>query len=127
MNAMISDAQFNSIALVLIAAITIIPTTLAAYWARGAKKDSGEAKENSAKALHEVATNGGMSDPNPNLNDHVKYQTEMLENLTKGHDDLQSAFEAHLAHSKTMDEALAELYLQIRPEPRQWPDSGKIL
>lgn len=126
MNAMISDAQFNSIALVIIAAITIIPTTLAAYWARGAKKDSGEAKENSAKALHEVATNGGMSDPNPNLNDHVKYQTQMLESLGAKFSDLRADFDAHLAHSKIMDEALAELYLEIRPTPREWPDSGKI-
>lgn len=126
MNALVSDAQFNSIALVIIAVITIVPTTLAAYWSRGAKKESNQANANSAKALHEVATNGGMSDPNPNLNDHVKYQTEMLENLGKELADLKTDFSAHLTHSRTMDEALAELYLQIRPEPREWPDSGKI-
>lgn len=127
MTPLLSDAQFNSIALILIAAIGIIPATLAAYWSRGAKKESKDAKENSEKALHEVATNGGMSDPNPNLNDHVKYQTEMLESLITEFNDLKTDFGAHLVHSKTMDEALAELYLQIRPEPREWPDSGKIL
>lgn len=127
MTPLLSDAQFNSIALILIAAIGIIPATMAAYYSRGAKKDSKDAKENSAKALHEVATNGGMSDPNPNLNDHVKYQTEMLESLISELSDLKADFGAHLVHSKTMDEALAELYLQIRPKPRDWPDSGKIL
>lgn len=138
MRAMLSDAQFNSLALVLIAAITIIPTTLSAFWARSAKKESTQAKENSAEAkensaearqnsasaLHEVQNNGGMSDPNPNLNDHIKYQTEMTEFLVRGFHGLRKEWAEHLRHSKMMDQALAEVYMEVRPPSKDWTDDG---
>lgn len=118
---LISDAQFNSIALVIIAVITVVPTTLAAYWSRSAKKDSAQAKENSASALHEVQTNGGMSDPKPNLNDHIKYQTDMTEWLVRAVERIDKKVDNHLTHSRIMDEALAEVYMEVRPSTKIWP------
>lgn len=133
MYAMISEGNLTTI---LVATIAAVPLTLTAYWSRGAKKNSqearadsaeakknsAEAKENSAQALHEVSTNGGMSDPNPNLNDHVKYQTEMTEFLVRSHQALDRKFDAHLKHSAIMDQALAELYLKDRPPTMTWPE-----
>ena len=105
---MITDAQFNSVALVVVALITIVPTTLAAYWARSAKNSSAE-------AAREIVTNGGMDDPNPNVNDHIKYQTEMLEGLTERQDNHEQLLANHIAHSQLMDRALAEVYLTVKP------------
>lgn len=107
----ITDAQFNSLALVIIAMITIIPTTLAAFW-------SNSANRNSAATAKQVRTNGGMDDPDPNINDHIKYQTEMLERLTERQDNHEMLLANHIAHSKIMDSALAEVYLQVRPTSR---------
>ena len=129
MLALISDARFDSLTSVLLAGIAIIPATLAAFWARSAKQNSDEAKTNSAEAkkasaqaAHEVSTNGGMSDPNPNLNDHVKYQTEMTEFLVVTLKDFRKDFDNHLKHSDVMDQALAEVYMKVRPEPIEWPE-----
>lgn len=126
MNAMISESNLTT---VLVAAIAAVPLILTAYWSRGANKNSKEAKEdsaearrNSAQALHEVSTNGGMSDPKPNLNDHVKYQTEMMEWLVRDQQGLRRDFDRHLKHSSVMDQALAELYLKDRPPPIRWPN-----
>ncbi len=105
---MISDAQFNSIAIVVVAVITIVPTTLAAYWSRSANK-------NSAETAREVRTNGGMSDPNPNVNDHIKYQTEMLERIVERQNNTEQLLANHIAHSRVMDTALAEVYLAVKP------------
>lgn len=128
MNVLLSDAQFNSVALVIIALIGLVGTSLTAYWSRGAKKssdeaktDAKEAKQNSAQALHEVSTNGGMSDPNPNLNDHVKYQTQMTEWLVRNQQQFRRDFESHIRHSQMMDQALAEVYMEVRPRPKEWP------
>lgn len=118
---LLSDAKFDSLTSIFLGLITIIPATLAALYARSAKKDSSEAKQNSADTLHEIATNGGMADPNPNLNDHVKYQTEMTEWLVESVKIMQSKFDSHLEHSKVMDQALAEVYMEVRPKPLEWP------
>jgi hypothetical protein len=131
MLALISDARFDSLTSVVLGAIAIIPATLAAFWARSAKHNSDEAKANSAEAklnsaqaAHEVSTNGGMSDPNPNLNDHVKYQTEMTEFLVVSMKDLRKDFDDHLKHSAVMDQAVAELYLEIRPGHKTRPEDN---
>lgn len=104
----LTDPQFNSLAIVVVALITIVPTTLAAYWAKSANK-------NSADTAREVRTNGGMGDPNPNINDHVKYQTNMLERLVERQDNHEKLLANHIAHSRVMDAALAEVYLAVRP------------
>lgn len=113
---LLTDAQFNSIALIIVAVITIIPTTLAAYWARTAKSNSEEAKENSAGALHEVKENGGMSDPDPTLKDYVKFVGESVESLARRQSRLEDTLEAHLAESKIMNSALAQVYLHVKPD-----------
>lgn len=106
---LITDAQVNSIALVIIAVIGIVPTTLAAFWARSAKN-------NSAETAKEVGTNGGMTDPHPNINDHVKYQTEMLEQLIQRQDNTEQLLATHISHSQIMDDALARVYLKVMPD-----------
>lgn len=141
---LLTDPQFQTVGLILVAIIGIVPATLAAIWSRTAKANSAEAKENSASALHEVMTNGGMSDPNPNLNDHVKYQTQMAERLLdvalplvsqvneiderfKQHlqetqpvkelvEQLDKNLNSHIKHSQVMDKALAEVYLKVKPD-----------
>lgn len=105
---LLTDSQFNSIALVVIATVGIVPTTLAAYWAKGAKNRSEE-------AAAEVRTNGGMTDPNPNVNDHIKYQTEMLEQLMGRQDNTEKLLADHISVSKIMNQALAEVYLKVQP------------
>ena len=105
---LLTDSQFNSIALVVVALIAIIPTTLAAYWAKSANR-------NSAETAREVKTNGGMGDPVPNINDHIKYQTTMLEGLTERQDNHEQLLANHISHSKVMDAALAEVYLMVVP------------
>lgn len=108
---LLTDPQFNSIAIVVVAIITIIPTTLAAYWARSAKQSSAE-------TAREVMTNGGMGDPNPNVNDHIKYQTEMLEGLVERQDNHEQLLANHIAHSRVMDAALAEVYMTVKPSTK---------
>lgn len=108
---LLTDPQFNSIAIVVVALITIIPTTLAAYWARSAKNSS-------ANAEAEVTTNGGMESAVPNVNDHIKYQTEMLERLVERQDNTETLLANHISHSRVMDAALAEVYLTVKPTIR---------
>lgn len=127
---LLTDSQFNSLALIAIAAITILPATLSAIWSRSAKANSAAAMKSADQAAHEVLTNGGMSDPNPNLNDHVKYQTEMLEKLVglpKRMDTLESSFEEHVQQAAYLGRGVADMYLHImgqkpRPEDDK-PDS----
>lgn len=129
---LITDVQFNAIALVLVAAIGIVPATLAAMWSRTAKTNSAEAVQNSAAAqesaavtAREVGTNGGMTDPHPNLNDHVKYQTQMLEGLSARLSGVEVLLSDHLKHSTIMDRALSEVYLMVKPEgPQEDPDQN---
>lgn len=123
---LITDSQFNSVALVVIALIGIAP----ALYAKSANKNSKEAKENSqaaadsvAEVAHELRNNGGMEDPNPNLNDHIKYQTEMLEKVvgtvqTIGDSlvDVDTRLAEHLDHSEIMDTALADVYSMLKHE-----------
>jgi len=111
MSPLITDPQFNSIAIVIVALITIIPTTLAAWWARSAKNSSAE-------TAREVVTNGGMESPIPNVNDHIKYQTEMLEGLVERQDNTEKLLANHISHSRVMDAALAEVYLTVKPTIR---------
>lgn len=106
---LLTDAQFNSLALVVIALVGIVPTTLAAYWAKGAKNRSEE-------AAAEVRTNGGMTDPHPNVNDHIKYQTDMLEQLVNRQDNHEKLLASHISHSRVMNQALAEVYLAVKPQ-----------
>ncbi len=113
---LVSDAQFNSIALVVIAAIGIIPGTLAVVYSRKASNNAVEAKENSAGALHEVKANGGMSDPDPTLKDYIKFVGESVVNQDTRLSALENLLEEHLAHSKIMDSALAQVFLHIRPD-----------
>lgn len=108
---LVTDSQFNSIALVAIAVVGIVPTTLAAYWAKGAKNRSEE-------AAAEVRTNGGMTDPHPNVNDHIKYQTEMLERIVTRQDNTDMLLADHISHSKVMNQALAEVYLAVQPSKK---------
>lgn len=126
---LLSDPQVNSIAIVMVAIVGAVPVILSAKWSREARSNSQEAKSNSAQALHEVETNGGMESPLPNLNDHVKYQTSMAEEMLKlinrmderFDDHLDEAADAkkllmdHIEHSKVMDKALAEVYLKVKP------------
>ena len=126
----ITDSQFNSVALVVVALITIIPVTLTAFWSRSAQKNSAAAKVSAAEAADQVRTNGGMSDPNPNLNDHVKYQTELLEKLQDVPyrlGTLETAFEDHVAVANTMGRGMAEMYLHImgREAPKLYLDRDR--
>lgn len=151
MTVMITDAQFNSVMVFLGILVTAVCSMIAAYWAQGAKRNSEAAKNSAQEAANEVKTNGGMSDPNPNLNDHVKYQTEMMEEnnrqmdalmkialplvgqvadidrrftdhledvtpLKDKLDEVSDKLSEHIDHSKIMDQALAEVYLQIKPD-----------
>lgn len=125
----ISDAQFAGVVAILVAAVTGVPTTLAAYWAYKAKststeakqesaaarEDSAVAKEQAAAAAYEVMPNGGMGSPVPNLNDHVQYQTEMLEKLMPliiRVDGLDTTLTDHLRQANIMFHAVAEMYLE---------------
>lgn len=108
---LLTDPQFNSIAIVVVAIVTIIPTTLAAFWARSAKQSSAEVSR-------EVMTNGGMESLVPNVNDHIKYQTTMLETLVERQDNTEQLLANHISHSKVMDAALAEVYLTVKPTIR---------
>jgi hypothetical protein len=103
-NPYFTDAQFQTLGLVVVAAITIVPATLAAIWSR-------QSKTNSKITADEVKSNGGMSDPVPNVNDHIKYQTEMLESIVFRLDNQDQILGDHLAKSNLMDQALAEVYL----------------
>lgn len=123
MNLWMTDSQFNTVGLIIIAVITIAPSMLAAYWANKAKSNSQHARDSAASAAHQVMNNGGMSDPDPNLNDHIKYQTQMLEALgqtveTLGGSlvDVDGRLTEHLDHSVVMDTALAEVYLLLKNE-----------
>ena len=129
---LVSEDQVSSFMPAVVALITIVPAVLAAYWAKGARSDSKQAKQNSADAAEsatlaaaEVMSNGGMSDPNPNLNDHVKYQTEKLDSIESRLDGLGEAFVTHLNQADVMFQALAELYLERRGIPLQDPSKPK--
>ena len=104
------------ICLVLSTLIGIVPATLAAIWSRSSKKNSIEANENSAGALHEVRANGGMSDPDPTLKDYIKFVGENVENNTRNINKITEILQEHLEHSKFMDAALAEVFLAVRPK-----------
>ena len=108
---------------VVIAVITIVPGILAAHWARGAKKDAKDAKENSAGTLHEVHSNGGMSGPKPTLKDYMKHHATELErvnvsvtSLERRFKKLETTFADETKHNRVMDRALGELYLAYRNE-----------
>lgn len=116
MLALITDAQFDSVATFLAAGVAIIPATLAAVWSRTAKKNSGEAKSSSAEALHEVKSNGGMSDPDPTLKDYIKFVGQEMEDQGVRLENLDKTLQEHLRHGKMMDEALAEVYMQVMKE-----------
>jgi Co/Zn/Cd efflux system component len=105
---LITEVQINSITLVLVAVIGIVPATLAAIWSRRAKNSSEEAAE-------QVRTNGGMSYPDPNVNDHIKYQTGMLEELLGRQAASEKLLEDHIAHSAMMDQVLADVYTTVMP------------
>lgn len=140
---LLTDVQFASMMGLVGVVVTAVPAGLAAYWSRGAKKESAEAKQESAEAkldsadakesaaavAYEVMPNGGMTSPVPNLNDHVQYQTQMLEKLMPlidRVDGLDSALGDHIRQSDVMNHALAELYLERRGElPRGLGDNPK--
>lgn len=113
---LISDENFNSLMLVVIAFIGIVPTTLAAYWSRQAKSNSVEAKVNSAGALHEVKANGGMSDPDPTLKDYIVFVGENVDSQGRRLGGLEELVADHIRHSQFMDQALARVFLHIRPD-----------
>lgn len=102
----------------MIAAISIIPTTLAAIWSKSAQRNSVEANANSAGALHEVRSNGGMSDPDPTLKDYVRFVGELAEKDDRRLDKVEELLEEHLRHSKIMDAALAEVFFVVKPDMR---------
>lgn len=120
---LITDSQFNSLVLVLVAFIGIVPATLAAIWSRGARthsleanKNANEAKENSAGALHEVKANGGMDDPDPTLKDYIKWVGENVARNSRRLDNVESDLSSHIKHSQIMDAALAEVFFVVRPD-----------
>jgi hypothetical protein len=125
-HALLTDAQFNSIALVIIAVIGIIPATLAAIWSRSAKHNSSEAKDNAAGALHEVKANGGMSDPDPTLKDYIKFVGESVEQHHREIGSIRALLDDHLKHSKMMDIALAEVFFEVKgiDPPRTWTEDN---
>lgn len=130
MTLLLSDAQFNSLALVVIALITTVGafiTTRNSSKAKSnsadakqnseeAKRNSEEAKQNSADVLNEVQTNGGMSSPEPNLNDHIKHQTKVLEEISEMILSVDDRLKDHLKSHKFLDPALAKLYLTVKPD-----------
>lgn len=123
MHLYLSDGRFNSIALIIIAVVTIIPAMLSAYWSRKAGKNSVEArdnsiqaKENSAGALHEVKSNGGMLEPDPTLKDKINYLIDLAQKDGRRIDKLDANFELHLKHSRIMDAALAEVFFVVKPD-----------
>lgn len=120
---LISDARFESLVTLVGTIVMIVPATLAALWARSAKKNSVEAKENSAGALHEVKANGGMSDPDPTLKDYIKYVGENMEKDSRRLDNVEALIEEHLRHSKLMDSILAEVFFAVKPDlaPEEFP------
>jgi hypothetical protein len=109
---LLADAGWYSIASILTAFIAIVPATLAAIWSR-------KSKSNTASVLEEVRTNGGMGDPNPNINDHIKYQTQMMEKIVDKVSDVDDRLNDHLDHSKVMDKALAEVYLTVMQQQEE--------
>lgn len=113
---LITDSQFNSLALIIIAIVGIIPATIAAVYSRRANQNSAEAKTNSAGALHEVKANGGMDDPDPTLKDYVKFVGEVGEKNDRRLDRLEDLLDQHLKHSKIMDAALAEVFFVVKPD-----------
>ena len=142
---LLSELHLNAMVLIIVAVIAATPGVLAAYWSRSAQKMSSD-------ALSEVKTNGGMTDPHPNLNDHVKYQTVMSENLVQTVNtiasevtsiasqvnvvdmkvntvdgrvsDLGEKVQRHIAHSNVMDQALAEVYFEVKPTQKVWPQES---
>lgn len=116
MIAQLSDARFDSLIQLLISAVTIVPAIAAAFWAKSAQRSSTEAKENSAGALHEVKSNGGMSDPDPTLKDYIKFVGEIVEKDGRRLDKLEELLDQHLKHSKIMDAALAEVFFVVKPD-----------
>lgn len=112
---LLTDSQFNSVMLVVVAVVGIVPGVLAAYWAKGSKQNSKDAKDAAEEAAGQVRTNGGMSDPNPNVNDHIKYQTEMLESVVHELLNQKKILSDHIQHSNIMDQAIAEVYLHVKP------------
>ena len=113
MLAAVSATGWESISALGVAAITIIPATLSAFWARSAKRDSNEAKKYSAGTLHEVRDNGGVVHDDPTLKDYVKYIRDRVEVDSIRVDRLETLLEDHVAHSNTMDSMLAEIYYKI--------------
>lgn len=104
-----TDASVTAMSMVAVAVITIVPSTLAAVWSH---KGNTKAKESLSKAeetLHEVKANGGMDGPDPTMKDYIKH-------LSKEQAQLKKAFEAHMVHSKVMDQALAQVYLALNPD-----------
>lgn len=119
MHLLLSEGNTDSLVLILVATIAIIPTTLAAFWSRTARNNSIEAKENSAGALHEVKANGGMSDPDPTLKDYIKHVGETMATDSRRVDRIETLLENHLKHSKMMDAILAEVFFAVKPETKR--------
>lgn len=126
MHLLLSEGNANSLALIVVAAIGIVPATLAAFWSRTARNNSleardnaVEARENSAGALHEVKANGGMSDPDPTLKDYIKHVGETMAADSRRVDRIEALLESHLKHSKMMDSILAEVFFAVKPETKR--------
>jgi hypothetical protein len=113
---LLTESAADSLVLIVVACIGIIPATLAAFWARTAKNNSNEAKENSAGALHEVKANGGMLDPDPTLKDYVHWLGDMMSSDSRRIDKIESILDNHIKHSKVMDAALAEVFFVVKPD-----------
>lgn len=132
-----TDVYVSTLGLIIVAIITGIPVTLAAYWGYKAKvnsdearvnsavavvnsaaaeQNSAEARQNSADAIHELKANGGMLEPNPTLNDKVNYVIEIAESDHRRLDSVVELLDAHLKHSKLMDQALAEVFFVVKPD-----------
>ena len=131
MTVWLTDSQFASLVQQLggicIALIGAGAALLAARNSHEAKKNSEEAKNSAAEAASEVKTNGGMSDPNPNLNDHVKYQTEMAEQNQRTMETLLHIAVPMVAQVKDIDERFTEHLRAVEPMAEKLNEVGNKL
>jgi len=84
-----TESTVNQIGAAVVAAIAIIPATLAAVW-------SHKSKSNTNEALHEVKENGGMADPDPTLKDYIRYVGENTILLGKRLEKFEEKFDKYI-------------------------------
>lgn len=86
---------------VIIALITTLPATYAAWAAHKSKQAAGQ-------ALHEVKENGGMSDPDPTLKDYIRHVGENTVIQGQRLERLERKFDDYINHTSAMMAKLAK-------------------